>query len=455
MPKIVVLGGGESGCGAAVLARVKGFDVFLSDMGVIAPKYKALLAEWNVPYEEGQHTAGRILDADRVVKSPGIPDKAPMMKAVRERGIPVESEIEFAAPYTSARTICVTGSNGKTTTTTLTYEILRRAGANVALGGNIGRSFALSVATERRDWYVIELSSFQLDGCYDFRADIGVLTNITPDRYEYRLQNYVDSKFRILRNQRPQDCFIYCADDPLTLENLPKHPLSMRTLPFSVRRGDCAAVLRDGTIRAEAAGRRLEIPVSELRIKGMHNTYDAMAAVLAALSAGIEPDAILPTLRSFEGVEHRLEPCGEIDGVEYVNDSKATNAHAARASLSSFAPKSVVWIAGGLAKGSRFEQLVADQAHTIKAAVIIGKDQKPMLEAFAASAPGIPLTVIEPEPSDTVMARAVDAAGAYAGTGDVVLMAPACASMDQFVSYADRGTQFARESSRWVTQHGK
>lgn len=277
-------------------------------MGVIAPKYKALLAEWNVPYEEGQHTAGRILDADRVVKSPGIPDKAPMMKAVRERGIPVESEIEFAAPYTSARTICVTGSNGKTTTTTLTYEILRRAGANVALGGNIGRSFALSVATERRDWYVIELSSFQLDGCYDFRADIGVLTNITPDhldRYEYRLQNYVDSKFRILRNQRPQDCFIYCADDPLTLENLPKHPLSMRTLPFSVRRGDCAAVLRDGTIRAEAAGRRLEIPVSELRIKGMHNTYDAMAAVLAALSAGIEPDAILPTLRSFEGVEHR------------------------------------------------------------------------------------------------------------------------------------------------------
>ena len=187
MPKIVVLGGGESGCGAAVLARVKGFDVFLSDMGVIAPKYKALLAEWNVPYEEGQHTAGRILDADRVVKSPGIPDKAPMMKAVRERGIPVVSEIEFAAPYTSARTICVTGSNGKTTTTTLTYEILRRAGANVALGGNIGRSFALSVATERRDWYVIELSSFQLDGCYDFRADIGVLTNITPDhldRYE-------------------------------------------------------------------------------------------------------------------------------------------------------------------------------------------------------------------------------------------------------------------------------
>ena len=354
MPKIVVLGGGESGCGAAVLARVKGFDVFLSDMGVIAPKYKALLAEWNVPYEEGQHTAGRILDADRVVKSPGIPDKAPMMKAVRERGIPVVSEIEFAAPYTSARTICVTGSNGKTTTTTLTYEILRRAGANVALGGNIGRSFALSVATERRDWYVIELSSFQLDGCYDFRADIGVLTNITPDhldRYEYRLQNYVDSKFRILRNQRPQDCFIYCADDPLTLENLPKHPLSMRTLPFSVRRGDCAAVLRDGMIRAEAAGRRLEIPVSELRIKGMHNTYDAMAAVLAALSAGIEPDAILPTLRSFEGVEHRLEPCGEIDGVEYVNDSKATNVDSVWYALESMT-RPVVWIAGGTDKGN-------------------------------------------------------------------------------------------------------
>ena len=415
MPKIVVLGGGESGCGAAVLARVKGFDVFLSDMGVIAPKYEALLAEWNVPYEEGQHTAGRILDADRVVKSPGIPDKAPMMKAVRERGIPVVSEIEFAAPYTSARTICVTGSNGKTTTTTLTYEILRRAGANVALGGNIGRSFALSVATERRDWYVIELSSFQLDGCYDFRADIGVLTNITPDhldRYEYRLQNYVDSKFRILRNRRPPDCFIYCADDPLTLENLPKHPLSMRTLPFSVRRGDCAAVLRDGTIRAEAAGRRLEIPVSELRIKGMHNTYDAMAAVLAALSAGIEPDAILPTLRSFEGVEHRLEPCGEIDGVEYVNDSKATNVDSVWYALESMT-RPVVWIAGGTDKGNDYSRLYDLAGAKVKALVCMGVDNEKLIRAFDGRIPRIEDT----HSLDDAMA----AARAAASSGDTVL----------------------------------
>ena len=397
MPKIVVLGGGESGCGAAVLARVKGFDVFLSDMGVIAPKYKALLAEWNVPYEEGQHTAGRILDADRVVKSPGIPDKAPMMKAVRERGIPVVSEIEFAAPYTSARTICVTGS-------------------------------------------VIELSSFQLDGCYDFRADIGVLTNITPDhldRYEYRLQNYVDSKFRILRNQRPQDCFIYCADDPLTLENLPKHPLSMRTLPFSVRRGDCAAVLRDGMIRAEAAGRRLEIPVSELRIKGMHNTYDAMAAVLAALSAGIEPDAILPTLRSFEGVEHRLEPCGEIDGVEYVNDSKATNVDSVWYALESMT-RPVVWIAGGTDKGNDYSRLYDLAGAKVKALVCMGVDNEKLIRAFDGRIPRIEDT----HSLDDAMA----AARAAASSGDTVLLSPACASFDLFKNYEERGRQF----KEWV-----
>ena len=441
MPKIVVLGGGESGCGAAVLARVKGFDVFLSDMGVIAPKYKALLAEWNVPYEEGQHTAGRILDADRVVKSPGIPDKAPMMKAVRERGIPVVSEIEFAAPYTSARTICVTGSNGKTTTTTLTYEILRRAGADVALGGNIGRSFALSVATERRDWYVIELSSFQLDGCYDFRADIGVLTNITPDhldRYEYRLQNYVDSKFRILRNQRPQDCFIYCADDPLTLGNLPKHPLGMQTLPFSVKTCDgCAAMLTDGVIRAEVAGKRVEIPVAELKIKGTHNTYNAMAASLAALSAGVGPDAICRTLRAFEGVEHRLEKCGEIDGVTYVNDSKATNVDSVWYALESMTCP-VVWIAGGTDKGNDYARLYELAEAKVKTLVCMGVDNGKLLKAFD----GRIGKIVDTHSLDEAMA----AARRNAGTGDVVLLSPACASFDLFKNYEDRGRQF----KEWV-----
>ena len=388
-----------------------------------------------------------------VVMSPGLSTRfgaaAPLVASARARDIEVVGEIELFARALAdleARTgyrpvvIGVTGTNGKTTTTTLTYEILRRAGADVALGGNIGRSFALSVATERRDWYVIELSSFQLDGCYDFRADIGVLTNITPDhldRYEYRLQNYVDSKFRILRNQRPQDCFIYCADDPLTLENLPKHPLSMRTLPFSVRRGDCAAVLRDGTIRAEAAGRRLEIPVSELRIKGMHNTYDVMAAVLAALSAGIEPDAILPTLRSFEGVEHRLEPCGEIDGVEYVNDSKATNVDSVWYALESMT-RPTVWIAGGTDKGNDYDVLKPLAERHVKALVCMGVDNEKLIRAFDGRIPRIEDT----HSLDDAMA----AARAAASSGDTVLLSPACASFDLFKNYEERGRQF----KEWV-----
>lgn len=441
MQRIAVLGGGESGCGSAVLARVKGFDVFLSDRGSIAPKYRELLEKWDIPYEEGRHTAGKILSADKVVKSPGIPDKAPMVKAVRERGIPVISEIEFAGAYTSARTICITGSNGKTTTTTLTYEILRQAGVNVGLAGNIGESFALAVATGNYDWYVIELSSFQLDGCYDFRADIGVLMNITPDhldRYDYELQNYVDSKFRILRNQRPEDRFIYCADDPLTLGNLPKHPLGMQTLPFSVKTCDgCAAMLADGVIRAEVAGKRVEIPVAELKIKGMHNTYNAMAASLAALSAGVGPDAICRTLRAFEGVEHRLEKCGEIDGVTYVNDSKATNVDSVWYALESMTCP-VVWIAGGTDKGNDYARLYELAEAKVKTLVCMGVDNGKLLKAFD----GRIGKIVDTHSLDEAMA----AARRNAGTGDVVLLSPACASFDLFKNYEDRGRQF----KEWV-----
>ena len=441
MQRIVVLGGGESGCGSAVLARVKGFDVFLSDRGSIAPKYRELLEKWDIPYEEGRHTAGKILSADKVVKSPGIPDKAPMVKAVRERGIPVISEIEFAGAYTSARTICITGSNGKTTTTTLTYEILRQAGVNVGLAGNIGESFALAVATGNYDWYVIELSSFQLDGCYDFRADIGVLMNISPDhldRYDYELQNYVDSKFRILRNQRPEDRFIYCADDPLTFGNLPKHPLGMQTLPFSVKTCDgCAAMLTDGVIRAEVAGKRVEIPVAELKIKGTHNTYNAMAASLAALSAGVGPDAICRTLRAFEGVEHRLEKCGEIDGVTYVNDSKATNVDSVWYALESMT-RPVVWIAGGTDKGNDYARLYELAEAKVKTLVCMGVDNGKLLKAFD----GRIGKIVDTHSLDEAMA----AARRNAGTGDVVLLSPACASFDLFKNYEDRGRQF----KEWV-----
>ena len=386
MERIVVLGGGESGCGSAVLARVKGFDVFLSDRGSIAPKYKSLLEQWNIPYEEGTHTEEKILAADRIVKSPGIPDKAPMVQAAVKKGIPIISEIEFSAPYLTASTICITGSNGKTTTTTLTYEILKQAGVKVGLAGNIGESLALSVATNHYDWYVIELSSFQLDGCYTFRTDIGVLMNITPDhldRYDYKLQNYIDSKFRILQNQRPEDRFIYCADDPLTIKNLPNHPLPMRVLPFSVKKEEgYAAVLHDGVICVSLDGKQVNVPAAEMKIKGIHNIYNAMAASLAALSAGVDPKSIEQTLRSFAGIEHRLEPCGTIDGVDYINDSKATNVDSVWYALESMT-RPVVWIAGGTDKGNDYSQLYDLVKEKVKTLVCMGVDNSKLKTAFA------------------------------------------------------------------------
>ena len=441
MQRIVVLGGGESGCGAAVLARKKGFDVFLSDMGVIAAKYKKMLRQWDIPYEEGLHTPEKILDADRVVKSPGIPDKAPMVRALRERGVPVVSEIEFAAPYVSGRTICITGSNGKTTTTTLVYEILRRAGRKVALTGNIGLSFALAVAEGGYDWYVVEMSSFQLDGCFDFRADVAVLMNITPDhldRYEYKLQNYVDSKFRIVRNQRPEDRFIYCADDPLTAENLPSRTRGMRTLPFTVAgAAGCAASLDGGTLRAEVDGRRVEIGLEELKIKGMHNACNAMAASLAALCAGVEPETVREALRAFSGVEHRLERCGTVDGVEYINDSKATNVDSVWYALESMT-RPVVWIAGGTDKGNDYARLYPLAEKKVRTLVCMGVDNAKLLEAFAGRVPQI----VDTHSIEEAMA----AARRSARPGDAVLLSPACASFDLFKNYEERG----REFKEWV-----
>ena len=444
MERIVVLGGGESGCGSAVLARVKGFDVFLSDRGSIAPKYKSLLEQWNIPYEEGTHTEEKILSADRIVKSPGIPDKAPMVQAAVKRGIPIISEIEFSAPYLTASTICITGSNGKTTTTTLTYEILKQAGVKVGLAGNIGESLALSVATNHYDWYVIELSSFQLDGCYTFRTDIGVLMNITPDhldRYDYKLQNYIDSKFRILQNQRPEDRFIYCADDPLTIKNLPNHPLPMRVLPFSVKKEEgCATVLHDGVICVSLDGKQVNVPAAEMKIKGIHNIYNAMAASLAALSAGVDPKSIEQTLRSFAGIEHRLEPCGTIDGVDYINDSKATNVDSVWYALESMT-RPVVWIAGGTDKGNDYSQLYDLVKEKVKTLVCMGVDNSKLKTAFAGR--------IEHIVDTHSLDEAMTAARQYAQAGETVLLSPACASFDLFKNYEDRGRQF----KAWVAAH--
>lgn len=437
MERIVVLGGGESGCGSAVLARVKGLDVFLSDAGIIAPNYKALLEKWEIPYEEGGHTPERLLSAERAVKSPGIPDKAPMVAALRGKGIPVISEIEFAGAYTQARTICITGSNGKTTTTTLTYEMLRQAGLNVGLAGNIGESFALAVATRNYDWYVIELSSFQLDGMYDFRADIGVLMNITPDhldRYDYNFQNYIDSKLRIIRNQRPADRFIYCADDPVIAGNLPAHLLLMQTLPFGVHTADgCAGALHDGIVHVQTDAGRLDIPVSELPLMGVHNIYNVMAASLAALSAGVAPQSIVRTLRTFRGVEHRLEPCGEIGGVLYINDSKATNVDSVFYALGGM-NRPVVWIAGGTDKGNEYDRLYSLAQDKVKALVCMGVDNAKLMRSFEGKVPRL---------FDTAsLDEAMRAVGEVARPGDVVLLSPACASFDLFKNYEDRGRQF-------------
>ncbi len=443
--RIVILGGGESGFGSAVLAQKQGYSVFLSDFGTISEKYTALLEEWSIPYEEGGHTPELILNAELVIKSPGIPDKAPIVKAVREKEIPVISEIEFAGRYNTAKTICITGSNGKTTTTTLAYEILREAGFNVGLGGNIGDSFAFQVAMRDHDWYVIELSSFQLDGMFDFRADVGVLMNITPDhldRYDYNLQNYVDSKFRIIRNQQPNDSFVYCADDPLTTENIGSYDLPMHTLPFSVRKstGGEGGEIRQTKAVARVGDKVVSWHPDELKIKGIHNTYNAMAASLAALAAGVSPESIEKTLHRFGGVEHRLEFVAERGGVAWINDSKATNVDSVWYALESMT-RPVVWIAGGTDKGNDYEPLHEFARNKVKALVCMGLNNEKLVDAFSEKVPHVYNT--------HTLAEAMAAAQAEARTGDVVLLSPACASFDLFKNYEDRGRQF----KAWVDEN--
>ncbi len=442
--RIVVLGGGISGFGSAILAKKMGFDTFLSDMGHIAPRYRTLLDEWGVSYEDGQHTEELILNASEVIKSPGIPDKAPIIKHLKEQGTPIISEIEFAGRYLdSARTICITGSNGKTTTTSLIYKILCDAGYNVALGGNIGESFAYSVATGDYDWYVLELSSFQLDGMYNFRADIGVLMNITPDhldRYEYKFENYANSKMRITQNQGEGDSFIYSSDDHTIIEQIKSRTMTMQQLPFVAvgeSRPKCGGCLQDNVIYAQIEDSRVEIAVNQMQIQGLHNAYNAMAASLAAIKAGVPSSIIESSIKEFSPVEHRLEPAGVISGVTYINDSKATNVDSVWYALESMS-KPTVWIAGGTDKGNDYEPLKEFARKKVHTLVCMGVDNKVLQESFE----GIIPRIISCHTFDAAMSAAYDSAT----PGDVVLLSPACASFDLFKSYEDRGRQF----KNWV-----
>ena len=437
MSRVVVLGGAESGVGAAVLAKVKGFDVFLSDKGQIKQEYADTLRKWDIPFEEGQHTENLILSADEVVKSPGIPGTVPMVQKVREKGIRVVSEIEFASRYDSAKKICITGSNGKTTTTSLIYHVLKNAGLNVGLGGNIGQSYAYQVATEHFDYYVLEISSFQLDDIYDFRPDIAIITNITPDhldRYDHKMENYVAAKFKITQNLTSEDCFIFDSDDSITVGHLSKIVLRCKMLPFSQEKEvEQGAFLKDDKIVLRYDKEETDIFLQELALGGRHNVYNSMAAALAAKATGISNQVIRNSLATFRPIEHRLEPVLSIKDVLYINDSKATNVDSAWYALEC-QKQPVVWIVGGTDKGNDYSLLNDLVKEKVKGIVCLGVDNAKIHAAFGGMVSRM---------EDALSAKeAVQKAAAMADAGDVVLLSPCCASFDLFKNYEDRGDQF-------------
>ncbi|MBQ6287044.1 MAG: UDP-N-acetylmuramoyl-L-alanine--D-glutamate ligase [Bacteroidales bacterium] len=439
MSRIVVLGGGESGVGAAVLAKVKGFDVFLSDNGRIEDHFADDLKKWDIPFEQGGHTEELILGADEIIKSPGIPSTVPMVRKLEAQGTPIISEIEFAGRYDSAKKICITGSNGKTTTTSLIYYLLKNAGLNVGLGGNIGKSYAYQVATEHFDYYVLEISSFQLDNCYDFHPDIAIITNITPDhldRYDYQLENYVRSKFRITRNLSPEDCFIFDSDDEITIAHLNKIILSAKRLPFTQKTEvDQGAYLKDDKIIVKYEEEECDIYLKELALGGKHNIYNSMAAAIAAKASGIDNKVIRESLATFQPIEHRLEPVLSIRDVLYINDSKATNVDAAWYALEC-QTRPVVWIVGGKDKGNDYEVLKPLVKQKVKSIVCLGVDNTKIIQAFE----GI---VGKENMVETRSAEdAVKEASKFASPGDVVLLSPCCASFDLFHNMEERGERF-------------
>ena len=426
--------------GAAILAQKKGYTVFLSDMGKIKEKYKSVLLNHKIDFEEEKHSTEEILNAELVVKSPGIPDKAPLIIQLKEKGIPVISEIEFAGRYTNAKTICITGSNGKTTTTLLLYHILKNAGLNVGLAGNVGKSFAWQVAEENFEFYVIEISSFQLDGMYDFRADIAILMNITPDhldRYNYNFQNYIDSKFRIIQNQTKDDFFVVCADDEVTLNEIKKRNIEPAIIPFGLGEpSENSAGVKDEQLVINIHKNQFIMSILELSLQGKHNTYNSMAAGIASMVLEIRNDQLRESLSNFTGVEHRLERFLKVHGIEFINDSKATNVNSTWYALESLR-KPIVWIAGGVDKGNDYSMLKGLAKEKVKAIVCLGKDNQKIHEAFK----GVVKNIVDVLSMD----EAVKAAYYLARNGDTVLLSPACASFDLFENYEDRGNQFKQK----------
>jgi UDP-N-acetylmuramoylalanine--D-glutamate ligase len=442
--KIIILGAGESGVGAAILAIKKGFEVFVSDSGTIKEKFKNVLLHHEINFEEGIHSEKKVFSADEVIKSPGIPDSAKVIKQLHELNIAVISEIEFAARFTDAKMICITGSNGKTTTTLLLHHILKNAGLNAGLAGNVGKSFALQVAEKDFDYYVLEISSFQLDGMFDLKADIAILTNITPDhldRYNYNFQNYIDSKFRIVQNQGKKDAFVYCADDPVILQELDRREIPSRRFPFSINQKITGqgSYLDGKHFYINDEPNTFKMTLDNLALQGKHNIYNSMAAGIAARILDIRKVKIKESLSDFQNVEHRLEFVARIHGVDFINDSKATNVNSAWYALESQS-NPVIWIAGGIDKGNDYKLLKALVVSKVKAIVCLGKDNSKLIKAFQGKVG----TIVE----TTSMEDAVKYCSSIGKKDDVVLLSPACASFDLFENFEERGKMFKAAVNR-------
>ncbi|MDX2196057.1 MAG: UDP-N-acetylmuramoyl-L-alanine--D-glutamate ligase [Cytophagales bacterium] len=442
--KIVVLGAGESGTGAALLAKAKGYDVFVSDSGKIGEKYKQKLQDAFIDFEENKHTESIILTANEIVKSPGIPDKSEIILKAKKQKINIIGEIEFAGRFTYAKKICITGTNGKTTTTLLTYHILKKAGYNVGLGGNVGNSFAEMVIHNKHDWYVLEISSFMLDNMYDFKADIGVITNITPDhldRYDYKIDKYVQSKFRIIQNMDEECYFIYGIDSDLIEQNLIDIDTQAIELPFSVYPDEFDGACGDEDfISIQYKGQEYIIDIKKSILKGRHNVYNTMAAALAAITCGVSPSIIEQSLQDFSNAEHRMQDCGTIRGIKFVNDSKATNVDSAFYALEAF-KQPMIWIAGGIDKGNDYTQLYPVVKDRVKALICLGKDNDKLISAFHKLIP----TIKETQNIEECINMCLE----IGKEGDIVLLSPCCASFDLFANYEDRGKQFMESVAKY------
>ncbi len=439
MKRLVILGGGESGVGSAVLAQKKGFEVFLSDKGKLKDKYKNVLSKYGIEWEEEKHSEHLVLNADEVVKSPGIPDTADLVKALKAKNIPVISEIEFAGRYTTAKKICITGSNGKTTTTLLIYHMMQKGGFNVGLGGNVGKSFAMQVAENDFDYYVLELSSFQLDGMFEFKADIAILLNITPDhldRYDYKLENYANSKFRIIQNQTENDAFIYCMDDEETMKILQSKKINAKQYPFSIKKKVEQGAFLNENNQLEINTNNtnpLFMTIQELALQGKHNIYNSMAAGVTGKLIEMRKESIRESLSDFHNIDHRLELVGNVHGIEFINDSKATNVNSTWYALESM-NNPVILILGGVDKGNDYSMLSDLVKEKVKAIICLGTDNKKIIKSFG----GVVETIVEAKSAKEAVAQAYK----IGKKGDTVLLSPACASFDLFENYEDRGTQF-------------